>query len=411
MPPSGLRATAPSYCRRRRLAAGVERGATAFGVFHDQTTADARAGRHDLRRIVCTHWCRVARALRRRIDGLDDETTRPAVGAQRQLPAAGGRHGDPRRVPAGADASRRSAGRNEPRAVEPLAGDRQEPAAPLVRVPGDLLRPSRHAGRRPPSGSRARPRGTRYPREHALEARLGRAGGDPRQAPGSRVPLPVHWRGRARRSRRGRVVGVHDAERRHSGAEDHAQTGAPTHHLVRVPRNGDRPRSRARRLTRRGPRGRSRPRGSARHLPQHAGDTRDRGARPHPLQAGQDPRLVLHRQGERGGCGRRGDRDGTGGRRHAAPPRHGRARDTRRRGLADLRAVHGPLRRPDGRQGRERPHGRREPRPDRDGQPPAGDAARRSGLPRSPSVSARKAASPSAGSARAPRRAATATRR
>ena len=45
-------------------------------------------------------------------------------------------------------------------------------------------------------------------------------------------------------------------------------------------------------------------------------------------------------------------------RRHAAPPRHGRPRHARRRALADLRAVHGPRRRADARQGRQRPHGR-----------------------------------------------------
>ena len=100
--------------------------------------------------------------------------------------------------------------------------------------------------------------------------------------------------------------------------------------------------SRARRLAAGGPRGRPRPRGPARRLPQHADHARDRGARPHPLQAGQDPRLVLHGPRQRGRRGRRRHRDGLGGRRHAAPPRHGRPRLARRRALADLRAVHGP---------------------------------------------------------------------
>ena len=77
----------------------------------------------------------------------------------------------------------------------------------------------------------------------------------------------------------------------------------------------------------------------------------DRGARPHPLQAGQDPRLVLHGPRERGRRGRRRDRDGPGRRRHAAPPRHGRPRHARRRAVADLRPVHGPRRRADARAG------------------------------------------------------------
>ena len=90
-----------------------------------------------------------------------------------------------------------------------------------------------------------------------------------------------------------------------------------------------------------------RPRGSARHLPQHADHARDRGARPHPLQAGEDPGLVLHGPRQRGRRRRRRDRDGPGRRRHAAPPRHGRARHARRRAVADLRPVHGPRRRAD----------------------------------------------------------------
>ena len=124
-------------------------------------------------------------------------------------------------------------------------------------------------------------------------------------------------------------------------------------------------------------RGGPRPRGPARHLPQPAGHARDRGARPHPLQAGEDPRLVLHGPRQRGRGRRRRDRDGPGRRRHAAPPRHGRARDARRRAVADLRAVHGPRGRPDARPRRQRAHGRREARADRDGQPPAGDASGR----------------------------------
>src|SRR3970282_2107405 len=55
-----------------------------------------------------------------------------------------------------------------------------------------------------------------------------------------------------------------------------------------------RTRSRARWLAPGGEGRRSRPRGPARHLPPYADHARDRGARAHPLQAGQDPRLVLH---------------------------------------------------------------------------------------------------------------------
>ena len=79
-----------------------------------------------------------------------------------------------------------------------------------------------------------------------------------------------------------------------------------------------RTRSRARRLAPGGEGGRTRPRGPARDLPQHADHARHRGARSHPLQAGQDPRLVLHGPRERGRCGRR------------RPPRWGRTTSGRR---------------------------------------------------------------------------------
>src|SRR5215203_2676372 len=167
-------------------------------------------------------------------------------------------------------------------------------------------------------------------------------------------------------------------------------TGAGTFGpVVRVPRvqarrrgcsNGDCERSRAGRLVERGPRGGARPRGPARHLPQHADHARDRGARSHPLQAGQDPGLFLHGSRQRGELRRSRDRDGRGRRRHAAPPRHGRPHHPRCRALADLRAVHGQGRRAHEGQGRQRPHGRLQPRVARDGQPPAGDAPGRRGL-------------------------------
>ena len=169
-------------------------------------------------------------------------------------------------------------------------------------------------------------------------------------------------------------------------------------------------RSRARRLAARDPRGGSRPRGPVRDLPQHADHARDRGARPHPLQAGQDPRLVLHGPRQRGLVGRRRDRDGPRGRRHAAAPRHGRPRDARGRALADLRAVHGPRGRADAAAATGTSTWPTPTRPDRDGQPPPGDAAGRRRLPRSPSASATRSASRSPGTARAPPRAATRTR-
>ena len=71
----------------------------------------------------------------------------------------------------------------------------------------------------------------------------------------------------------------------------------------------------------------------------------------------------------------------------------------------------GRARRADEGQGRQRPHGRRAARADRDGHPPAGDAPRRGRAARSRSGSGRSSASRSAGSARAPRRAATRTSR
>src|SRR3954468_23550478 len=138
--------------------------------------------------------------------------------------------------------------------------------------------------------------------------------------------------------------------------------------------NGDRARSRAQPLAPGcegvGPRSR----GPAPDVPQHARHPRGRGARAHPLPAGEDPGLVLHRPRQRGLVRRRRDRDGGERRRHAAPSRHGRPHHARGRAVADLRAVHGPRRRPDARQGRQRPHGRPATRADRDGLAPAGDA-------------------------------------
>ena len=109
-------------------------------------------------------------------------------------------------------------------------------------------------------------------------------------------------------------------------------------------------------------------------------DARTRGARPHPLPAGQDPGLVLHGPRQRGLGGRDRDRDGARRRRHAAPPRHGRPRHARRRAVAHLRQLHGPRRRPGQGQGRQRAPGRHPPRSRRDGLAPAGDAPGRGRL-------------------------------
>src|SRR5205814_179695 len=62
---------------------------------------------------------------------------------------------------------------------------------------------------------------------------------------------------------------------------------------LEFPRDGDRKRSGAGRLAPRGKGGGPRPRGSARRLPNHARHAWGRGARAHPVPAGQDPRLLL----------------------------------------------------------------------------------------------------------------------
>ena len=123
--------------------------------------------------------------------------------------------------------------------------------------------------------------------------------------------------------------------------------------------------------------GGARPRGPPRDVPQHAHHPGGRGARAHPLQAGEDPRIVLHRARERGL--RRGRRDGDGPerRRHAAAARHGRPHHPRHRAVAHLRPVHGPRGRPHPRTRRQRPHGRLPARAPHDGEPPARDASGR----------------------------------
>ena len=127
-----------------------------------------------------------------------------------------------------------------------------------------------------------------------------------------------------------------------------------------------------------GERGGPRPRGPPHDLPQHADHARGRGARPHPLQAGQDPRLVLHRARERGRGRRRRDRDGARRRR----PRRSTATwaSTSPAGSSPGGSSPSTWAAPTGRRkGKDgNVHiGRHAPRDDRDGQPPAGDAAGR----------------------------------
>ena len=122
---------------------------------------------------------------------------------------------------------------------------------------------------------------------------------------------------------------------------------------------------------------RPRSRGSVRSLQAHAHGPRHRGAWPHPLQAGQDPGLVLHGPRQRGGRRRRRRGDGPRRRGLPDPARHGRPHHPRRRAVADLRPVHGPRRRPHARPRRQRPPRRRAAGPARDGQPPARHAPRR----------------------------------
>ena len=165
------------------------------------------------------------------------------------------------------------------------------------------------------------------------------------------------------------------APRRHVTAAARADTVAPGPDPEGRATHGSE-RSRARRDAARGEGGGPRPRGPARHVPQHAAHARDRGARAHPLQAGQDPGLLLHGPRKRGVGRRSRDRDGAERRRDPAPARHGRPRLARDRAVARLRPVHGARRRADGRPRRERPHGRLAARALRHGQPPPGDAAR-----------------------------------
>ena len=79
---------------------------------------------------------------------------------------------------------------------------------------------------------------------------------------------------------------------------DAAASAGPS--ALECDRHVDRARGRAERLASGGEGVGPRPRGSARHLPQHADDARRRGARAHPLPAGEDPRLVLHGPRQRG---------------------------------------------------------------------------------------------------------------
>ena len=146
-------------------------------------------------------------------------------------------------------------------------------------------------------------------------------------------------------------------------------------------------------------------------VPLHARHAPTRGGRAHALQAGEDPRLVLHRARERGGFGRRRRGDGARRRRLAAAPQRRRPRPPRHRAVADLRQLPRPRRRALPRARREHPSRRPRPRADHDRQPSAGDAPGRRRLrARLPHPRASHA-SRSAGSARERRPGATPTRR
>src|SRR5204862_545128 len=148
--------------------------------------------------------------------------------------------------------------------------------------------------RRTRSGRRNSGTATAFPRRTA----------DTRPAARPRTPRSSAARtrrpGRRRPSRRGSYAAPPAAS---SGPC--SRTDCTARPIVRVWADGDRPGSRACRLAAGSQGGRSPPRGSPDDLPQHADHPGDRGARPHPLQAGQDPRLVLHRPRERGRCHRR----------------------------------------------------------------------------------------------------------
>ena len=98
----------------------------------------------------------------------------------------------------------------------------------------------------------------------------------------------------------------------------------------RQPPYGDRARARASQLDQGDQRSRSRPRGPPRHPHRNLILTRGiQRSGPYPVQAGPDPGELPHGRRERG-IGRRGGHgDATGGRRHAAAPRHGSPRRSR----------------------------------------------------------------------------------
>ena len=103
----------------------------------------------------------------------------------------------------------------------------------------------------------------------------------------------------------------------------------------------------------------------------------DRGARPLPLPAGPDPRVVLHGPRQRGRRRRRGLGDGRPGRRLPHPARPRRAHRARHGALAHHRPVPRPHRRPDAGTRRQRPPRRHRARHADDGLAPARDAAGR----------------------------------
>ena len=112
-------------------------------------------------------------------------------------------------------------------------------------------------------------------------------------------------------------------------------------------------------------------------LPLDAAHAGSGGDRPSSLQAGQDPRLVLHRPRERGRIGRRGSSDGPRRRRGATASQLGCSHHPRNGTLANPRELPRPCRRAFTRTRRQRALRRTGARPDHDRQSPAGDASRR----------------------------------
>ena len=216
--------------------------------------------------------------------------------------------------------------------------------------------------------------------------------------------------GRRPSSRRAPSGAPRAASRQPSHRRDWTHSGGRVTESSDV-RNGDRTRGRAERLARAGEGVGPRPRGPARHLPQHA---RSRAAS---RSAGTSSTARARSPA------RSTPAAATRPRRSASRPRWARRTSARRctatwactsraassRG-GSSRNYMGRVDGPDARPRRERAHGRRAARADRDGLAPAGDAAGRGRLRARVPHPRGEARRGRAGSARAPPRAATRTR-